>query len=685
MAIQRIAIQNFTGGEVSAWQLSARYDIGKYRTSLKKSRNFICELHGDLRRRPGTHFCEDLGGPAVLIPFRFSTEPAQNYAMVFQAGKIRFAQGFGFVLNGVTPVQVATPYAAADLLSLSYAQSGDVVYLAHNGYTLRKLTRASHTSWSLAEVAFTPKIASVPGVTVNHSANGSYALRYVVCAENDAGEVSLMGTPGVDATAKHPSDWLTGESCTVGWTPVAGAVRYLIFRESGGYYGLVGIAEGQATTSFVDVKYEADTADTPPEANDWFGAGNNPGLVAFHQQRLMLAGGAKEPQFFYGSKTGSFEDWSKSRPLKDDDPVKQAVASGSIDSIQWLASFGTLLLGTGGAEYKAHNSGEALTATGTMLSAQSYWGSAKLPPLVIGNSVLHLQRQGSHVRDLFYSLERDGYGGNDLSVLAPHLFDNYGLLQWAYQQAPGCVVWAVRNDGTLLGMSYLKEHEIWGWHPHETQGAFQSVCSMPGTREDSVYFVVKRTIGGAEKFYLERLASKWSPEDGIAQAMFLDSAKTRSGALASSMTGLGHLEGLTVDALVDGSPCCGLTVTGGNVTLPRSGSVVHVGLPYRSIAIPMTPEADTQQGSTLGRTRAYGRCVARLVDTVGGQYGPDEDTLFDFPCTPDTWGEAVQPFSGDKEMSIASGYSSTASVCIAQNLPLPLTLAALMLEVNLEG
>ena len=222
------------------------------------------------------------------------------------------------------------------------------MYLAHRNYALRKLVRSSHTSWKLSTVSFAPRIGTVTGVTVSHNTSGSYTLRYVVCAENDDGEISLMGTPGEDTTAKHPSDWLTGEACTVTWTPLDGAVRYLIYREESGYYGLVGVAEatGSSPCKFIDVKYTADTTDTPPEASDWFDDGNNPGLVTFHQQRLMLAGGAKEPQFFYGSKTGSYEDWSKSNPRKDDDAIKQAVASGSIDAIQWMASFGTLLLGT---------------------------------------------------------------------------------------------------------------------------------------------------------------------------------------------------------------------------------------------------------------------------------------------------------------------------------------------------
>jgi hypothetical protein len=684
MATQYIALQNFTGGEISAWQLSARYDIAKYKTACKKLRNFICELHGDLRRRPGTIFCEDLGGPACLVPFQFNTDPNQNYALVFQNLKIRIAQGSGFVLSGGVPVQVTTPYLAADLFGISYAQSGDVIYLAHKNYALRKLVRTSHTSWALTTVVFTPSIPSVSGVGVSYSGSGSYTLRYVVCAENEDGEISLMGTPGADAAAKYPSDWTAGDYVDVTWTPVTGAVRYLLYREEGGYYGLVGVAEGQAAATFRDIKYDADTTDTPPEATDYFGDGNNPSLVGFHEQRLMLASGAKQPQAFYGSKTGSFEDWSKSRPLKDDDPVKFIISSGSIDAVQWMASFGSLLLGTGGVEYKAQSGDAAITPTNIQIKAQSYWGSTNLRPLIIGNSVLHVQRQGSRVRDLFFSLEKDGYAGNDLSVLAPHLFDGYSITQWAYQQAPGSVIWAVRDDGTLLGLTYMKEHEIWGWHPHETQGDFTSVCSTSGSLEDTVWFVVKRTINGTTKYYLEKLATKWRAEDGIEEAVFLDCVGTYRGEPSSYITDLSFLEGCEVNALVDGAPVRGLTVTGGGLHLPNEGSVVHVGLPYTSLMIPMTPEADTQQGTTLGAKKAYGRCALRLIDTVGAQYGPDENTLYDLPFTPANWGEAVQPESGDRDFSPAGGFDALESICIAQELPLPLTVGALALEVTIE-
>ena len=163
--------------------------------------------------------------------------------------------------------------------------------------------------------------------------------------------------------------------------------------------------------------------------------------------------------------------------------MEYRIASGSIDAITWAASFGDLLLGTSGSEYKASGDGGPITAKNISITAQSYWGSARLAPIIIGNSVLHVQRHGARVRDLFYSLEKDGYAGNDLSILAPHLFDGHSLIQWAYQQTPGSTIWIVREDGMMPALTYMKEQDIWGWSRHVTQGAVTSVAAVSGDDE----------------------------------------------------------------------------------------------------------------------------------------------------------------------------------------------------------
>ncbi len=773
----KIAYTNFTGGEISH-SLAARYDLGKFKSSCRHLENMLPDLHGPASKRPGTRFLEDLGGPAVLLPFQFSADPSQNYVLVFQgggdipagdaaapdegetaggtaagqqkagSGKLRIAQRDGFVrydeaaaaareaeresdpglppVAAGQPVELEAPYTDAELYDLSFAQSGDIVYVAHHAHPLHKIMRHGHTDWRIAAVSFTPAINPPGAITTQFSSGygGSYTLRYKVACVNGKGEVSAPAK-GSHSGAKHPSDWVVGDYAILSWYPVEGADSYLVYREEGGTYGLIGVADGSEKTSggqvvFRDERFAADLKDTPREPRDPFTQDNNPGLVAFHQQRLVLAAPYLEPQTWHASRTGSYEDFSKSRPLKDDDALEFTLASGRIDAIQWIAAFGDLLLGTAGAEYKAIGPDQGtITPSGISVREQSFWGSARLRPLIIGNSVLHVQRQGSRVRDLTYSLEKDGYAGNDLSVLCSHFFTNRLLLQWDYQQAPGSIVYAVRDDGMLLALTYMREHEIWGWSRITTKGKFRSVAVTAGTREDDLYCVVEREVyetpspdqpvgdrpAGDQpvgddadaaprdasaprpvtKWYLERFVPRWHEEDGIASAFFVDSGLTYQGEPARTLSGLEHLEGCMVSILADGSPQPLQKVAGGCVTLPVAARVACVGLPYRAAMCPQTPEADMEEGATLGRTRAYGTSRIRFDASVGGSYGPGPDTLYDFPQRPAVWGDALQPFTGDMECNPDVGYSPEGEIWFVQDLPLPFTVVAFTLEVDITG
>ncbi len=133
------------------------------------------------------------------------------------------------------------------------------------------------------------------------------------------------------------------------------------------------------------------------------------------------------------------------------------------------------------------------------------------------------------MRDLKYDINSDGYNGNDLSIYSPHLFDGHTLVDLAYAENPHSVVWAIRSDGALLGMTYLREQEIWGWHRHDTGNGdtFENVCVVAEGAEDAVYVVVKRTIDGQTKRYIERLASRFFTD--IRDAFFVDSGLTYDG------------------------------------------------------------------------------------------------------------------------------------------------------------
>lgn len=677
----RIAFRNFTGGELSD-TLSARYDLGRFQTSARHMENFLPNLHGDAVRRPGIRFIAELDGPSVLLPFTFNSEADQNFVLILSEGRLRVSDG-----TRLLDADVATPYRAEDLYAISHRQVGDVVYLAHKKYPLGKIIRSGSPGayvWSYQTVVLNSSLAA-PGApaaafvrgNADDTAELGFTLRYKVVAVDRKGMESLP-SPAGEAVGKHPSDWVVGNHVDINWPAVEGAEQYNIYREEAGYYGFIGISNG---LSFVDNNYEADTSDTPKE--DWnpFADGNHPATVAFHQQRLVLGGTASSPQSFYLSRTGDFENFRKSRPLMDDDPVEYVLASGSIDAVQWVESFGDLLVGTSGAEYKATGEGGVITAKSVNITSQSYWGSAGLAPIIVGNSVLHVQRHGAHVRDLFYSLEKDGYAGNDLSVMAPHLFEGHSLVQWAYQQSPGSRVWIVRDDGVLLCLTYMKEHDISGFTRHVTDGEVLSVASVSGDNEDAVFFVVRR----AGRCFLERLAGEFGRNDPMAEAFFVDCGVTvRSEEAVEEIGGLEHLEGRELAALLDGSPAEGLTVRNGKIVLPYPARVIHAGLPYVSLLSPFPLEADTQNGSTLGRRRACGRCVIRLHRSVGGKHGAsgDVNAMYDIPFLPESYGAACEPFSGDVEINPGMGQDAEASLWIAQDRPLPFQVVAIVCDVD---
>lgn len=465
--------------------------------------------------------------------------------------------------------------------------------------------------------------------------------------------------------------------------------------------------EGSTVGYFTDENYEPDTAQTPKKNWNPFANGNNPSSVCFHQQRMWLGGGAKNPATIYASRTGDYESFRKSMPLQDDDALEYVLASGSIDDVKWIVSFDNLLIGTAGAEYKcAASKSSAITPSDCQITVQSYWGSKDLQPLIIGQSVMHCQRSGSHVRDLYYTLESDGYSGNDLSVLSPQLVESNSIVQWCYQQSPSSCVWAVRDDGVLLCLTYMKEQNIFGWSRHVTDGKVKSVAVINGADEDVVMMVVQRTINGTTKYYIERLMPRFKDSTAIRDAWYVDAGKLISGSSVTNnsdgkkvvCSGFQHLAGKTVSVLSDGSPEEHTVSSAGTFELEfpvTNSSKILVGLGYTSAMCPLPMETDMQQtGTTLGKRRAYGKCVLRMYRSVGGAYAASKlDGMWDpdgwrnvewyeLPFLPENWGEACQPYSGDLEISLPAGQDPDTTIWVKQDKPLPLRVVSIMCEVH---
>ncbi len=296
---------------------------------------------------------------------------------------------------------------------------------------------------------------------------------------------------------------------------------------------------------------------------------------------------------------------------------------------------------------------------------------------------------------MYYSWESDGYSGNDLSLLAAHMVEDHRIVQWAFQQTPGSCIWAVRDDGVLLCLTYLKEQNVFGWSRHVTRGKVRSVAVISGEREDVVMLVVEREIAGKTRFFLERMTSRLHENQPVEEACYLDCAVTaQAGKPVSEVTGLEALDGTEVTVLADGSPIEGLTVEGGKIRLPYPARNVLAGFNYVSVLSPLPLETDMQTGSSLGRRRAYGKCVLRLYRSVGGKYAATrwgdlysreswrEREQYEIPILPTEYGKACEPFSGDVEITLPSGQDTDTSIWIIQDKPLPFRVAAIVTDVD---
>ena len=422
---------------------------------------------------------------------------------------------FGAYTSGGTVAElytISTPYVEADLFDLRFVQSADIVTIVHPSYAPRELSRTAHTSWTLSTISFAPEIAAPSsGLTgTQNGATGSTVYKYVITTiASETYEESLASTT---ITVSNGNATLSAtNNISLDWNAVSGDQEYNVYKLQDGIYGFIGVAGVAGTGAFVDIGYDPDTNDTPPVARNPFNAtGDYPSTVTYFQQRLAFANTDNDPEKIWMSRTGFFHNFTVSSPITDDDAVTFTAAGRQVNEVRHLLDLGGLIINTVSSEISAEGANSsAITPTSPpFIKFNSYNGSSNVAPILIGNNALYIQGRGSLVRDLGFDYQVDGYRGGDLTIYSAHLVDGYTIIDWAYQQIPHSIVWAVRDDGVLLGLTYVKEQEMLAWHRHDfgEDAYVESVCVVPEGSEDRVYVVVNRIINSREVRYIERLS-----------------------------------------------------------------------------------------------------------------------------------------------------------------------------------
>lgn len=439
--------------------------------------------------------------------------------------------GFGAFTSGTVSrvYKVATPYASADLALLKFTQSADVMTICHPDYVPRDLTRTSDTSWTFTTVSIGSTIAAPVALAATPTAAAaSTNYAYLVTAVDANGQESVASNI---VTALNTSDIRTvAGSISITWNAVVGAVGYNVYKAlpvtgnpvaPGALYGYMASTEGNTATTARDANIVPDFSVGPPTNQNPL-VGNNPGTVTYDQQRKVYAGSDAEPETFWMSKPGQFNNFDVSSPVQPSDAITGTLVSRQVNQIKHMVSMpGGLVMLTSGGAWQVSGVGGVLSPTTVQATPQAYNGAGDIQPLTINYEIIYVQQKGTIVRDLSYSFYTNIYTGADLSVLSNHLFSGYTLTEWCYAEEPFKIIWAVRSDGALLALTYLKDQEIFGWSKHETQGRFQSIASIPEDDEDAVYSVVQRSIGGELISFVERMHTRQMPY-GSEDAFFVD-------------------------------------------------------------------------------------------------------------------------------------------------------------------
>lgn len=727
---------NFTAGELTP-KLAGQVDFKKYNNGVEIMENMTVFPQGGASRRYGTRFVKEVKDSSKvtrLIPFEFNIE--QSYVLEFGDQYIRFYKDNGQITSGGSAYEIATPFTESMLYEIQFTQSADVMYIVHETLKPRKLSRTGHTSWTLTEVEF----QNGPYLDANES-----SITFTSSHQNigTGRTLTASGTSfGYENNGFHSSD-----------------VGRLISMKDG--WGVI-TAYTSATVVTWEIKQDlgSATATTDWALGAWSEHTGYPKTVSFFEQRLIFGGSTFYPQTIWASESGFYEHFHAGDGSPADSFI-YTIAANKVNTIRWLAPARDLIVGTAGGEFKVGRpTGEPLQPDNVQITQQTTYGGYSTQPIQIGNAVLFVQRQRKKIRELAYRFEDDAYLAPDMTLLAEHITGN-GIVDVDYAQEPQSIYWAVREDGTLLGLTYQREEDVVAWHRHiiggsfkqtfdaatdvtpkttdpnfngyititnhgfetgdkvlykadggtklgglqdneyyyiikidanniefadsyeqaidrtvlqitagvgtqsiEAQAKVKSVCTISEDLENQTWVIVERKINNNIVKHIEYLDKKLNMDSALS---------TTVNASSSTITGLDHLEGESVQILIGDAVYPNQTVSSGSITISLPANTgyksIEIGLGYISQLKTMRVEAGASAGTAQGRKKRYNEVLVRLHKTVGININGDQ---LPFRTSSTPMGQNISEFTGDKRV-INLGWDRDGQIIIKQEQPLPMT------------
>jgi hypothetical protein len=731
-------IQNtFTAGMFGP-KLLGRSDLQKWQSGAKDLKNVLVFKQGGLTRRPGTRFISEVRNSAHrtrLIPFVFNTQAA--YALEFGDFYVRFYRNRTRLETSLIPTEIASPFATANVFDIQYTESADVLYTAHVSFTPYKLSRVSDTNWTLSQITFNPPpsleadyvpnaeltLGATTGSSVTITANGTAfqaadvgrliisgvgrgeVVGYTSPTElniNIIDDFSSVGPIGAGSWAIRLSpqttlDFDKKEPVGAIVTGTAGTAAFKsidvgkFIKGLGGTLRIISAdTDTQITAEILSILKDSSTADPAAipagawtlETEAWNVTAGWPSTVQLHQGRLWYA----RDQRVWGSQPDDYENFAEGASA--DDAIAFRITSNRVDIIQWLASNDQLFIGTAGGVHKVTGNQDGLLTPDEPIFVREVENikCSDIPPLTAFHSLIFPQLARRELMQLKFVFEDDRERAAFLTDLNDTIL-NSGVIETAYQETPTPTLWLVLGNGQCATLTYHPNENVLAWTYHETDGFFESVCVIPSSDgdRDQVWFIVRRTINGATKRYVEVLEDN-AEEFGNRgwQEFYVDSAYvfTASGG-ETFIPNLNHLEAKSVRYSVNGVDRGSATVSAGRITVAQltAGDLVEIGLPYTHRIETLPAELPGGGATIRGIPKRWTRIglVVRnsIIAYINGK-------PVNFVARGDPMGLPPPLFSGDKDLS-NFGIDAEGTIVIEDDTPQPFSLLALYGDLDVGG
>ena len=733
----RTVLTHFSSGELDP-VLSSRTDAKAYFEGLQQCRNWLQLDTGGVMRRPGTEYKATLVGDARILPFVFSEDEIAIFAFTNNRLDIYNSVGVSIQSNITSNCEWST----AELFELNIAQFGDTVFICHRNNPIKKIKRASASSFAVSNFAFEEDTSvTVGGVNKSEQPFFKYADSAITLTPSATSGTSVTVTASASTfVADHDETYIN----------IGGKQCYITSYDS---------------ATQVTVKVLETLAGTSATA-DWdeqliSAVHGYPQAVTFHDNRLWLGGVKDKPSSILASKIGEYYNFNVGTGAATD-AIDVAIAGDKVNEVRHMFSGRNFQIFTDAGEYYIPTSTDtaAITPTNIVFRRQTLYGSNRTKPVLFDGGTLFVQKNGKAVREFVFSEIEGGYKSTNLSVLSAPLIDtpkDIAAITGTANRPENYALFTnsgATNGGKVAVFHSIRDEEVQGWGMWETRtgDTFHSVTSA----NENLYCVAKREVGGSTSYLLEKFGEDDSTNldcqttttvyqkgtplvngasqtgssltvDGFTSLPAVEETFTIAGNAtvytinAVTVTATGHTLSLdqslaatpsdnavitvvkgfmhTVNAIygnttainaVYGNSSLGSFAVDSNDRITLTGNPqptgVKVGFNFTPTLETMPVDKEVEEGPLSGEFRRIVRCVVDISNALDFRIkAPSTGTEHELVIQQVnfTVGDDLTPITDRKEFFFL-GYSRSPSVTITQNDPLPLKVLGMTLELQFK-